>query len=267
MSSFPPHRLSQDQQSPVIPQKPPARRGSISGHEPRLLVRRNSGNGGTGDWADVDSERRSRNRSTSTPPDNRHHHPVDHRHRPAQGGQMGSVLINANESWTRGRQSADTRWGPGHTQVQVQVQVQVRGQRVGHGGPEVREGQGQKEGYSRGRVRRSSDVGHPTSTPAPALRRMSISSPADSSPVIPGITTAGGMGIRNLLRKNPPSRPKILFYNKDEPYYGFTNFSPHPVVYRGKTYPTSEHLFQSLKVGVGVLLYLLPLLIRDTIFR
>ncbi|KAF8183440.1 hypothetical protein BJ912DRAFT_551949 [Pholiota molesta] len=40
---------------------------------------------------------------------------------------------------------------------------------------------------------------------------------------------------------------RILFYHKDDPHYGFTNFSPHPVVYNGKKYPTSEHLFQSFK--------------------
>lgn len=43
-------------------------------------------------------------------------------------------------------------------------------------------------------------------------------------------------------------RPKILFYHRHDPHYGFTNFSPHPVVYKGKRYPTSEHLFQSFKV-------------------
>ncbi|KAG7089293.1 hypothetical protein E1B28_010991 [Marasmius oreades] len=42
-------------------------------------------------------------------------------------------------------------------------------------------------------------------------------------------------------------RPKVLFYHKHNPHYGFTNFSPHPVFYQGKRYPTSEHLFQSFK--------------------
>ncbi|KAI0784007.1 hypothetical protein BC629DRAFT_1272313, partial [Irpex lacteus] len=42
-------------------------------------------------------------------------------------------------------------------------------------------------------------------------------------------------------------RPRILFYHKHDPHYGFTNFSPHPVMYKGKKYPTSEHLFQSFK--------------------
>jgi hypothetical protein len=46
-----------------------------------------------------------------------------------------------------------------------------------------------------------------------------------------------------------PSLPKrILFYHKHNPHYGFTNFSSHPVIYNGKRYPTSEHLFQSFKV-------------------
>lgn len=47
-----------------------------------------------------------------------------------------------------------------------------------------------------------------------------------------------------------PSRPRILFYHKHDPHYGFTNFSDHPVIYKGKKYPTSEHLFQSFKVSI-----------------
>jgi hypothetical protein len=58
----------------------------------------------------------------------------------------------------------------------------------------------------------------------------------------------GGMGSRNP-RKLSRGRPKIFFYNKGEPHYGFTNFSPHSVVYEAKLYPTSEHLFQSFKVS------------------
>ncbi|KAF9220012.1 DUF1768-domain-containing protein [Gyrodon lividus] len=46
-------------------------------------------------------------------------------------------------------------------------------------------------------------------------------------------------------KQQPPKR--ILFYHVHDPYYGFTNFSPDPVEYQGKRYPTSEHLFQSLK--------------------
>ncbi|KIK92350.1 hypothetical protein PAXRUDRAFT_830033 [Paxillus rubicundulus Ve08.2h10] len=40
---------------------------------------------------------------------------------------------------------------------------------------------------------------------------------------------------------------KISFYDKGKPYYEFTNFSPHDVLYKGKRYPTSEHLFQAFK--------------------
>ncbi|EGN95185.1 hypothetical protein SERLA73DRAFT_187512 [Serpula lacrymans var. lacrymans S7.3] len=44
-----------------------------------------------------------------------------------------------------------------------------------------------------------------------------------------------------------PSVKRILFYDRNDPYYGFTNFSAHTVNYKGKLYPTSEHLFQSFK--------------------
>jgi hypothetical protein len=52
------------------------------------------------------------------------------------------------------------------------------------------------------------------------------------------------------IRMSPrtPTRHRILFYHRHDPHYGFTNFSPHPVVFNGKRYPTSEHLFQSFKV-------------------
>ncbi|CAG7849686.1 SubName: Full=Uncharacterized protein {ECO:0000313/EMBL:CCA74095.1} [Serendipita indica DSM 11827] len=45
----------------------------------------------------------------------------------------------------------------------------------------------------------------------------------------------------------PSKKTKILFYDKDKPFYGFTNFSPHSVVFEGRTYPTSEHVFQAYK--------------------
>ena len=56
---------------------------------------------------------------------------------------------------------------------------------------------------------------------------------------------------QRIYRTQPPdssAQTTILFYHKDHPYYEFTNFSPHPVIYKGKKYPTSEHLFQSFKV-------------------
>jgi len=40
---------------------------------------------------------------------------------------------------------------------------------------------------------------------------------------------------------------KILFYRVNEPYGEFSNFSPHPVRLKGRTWPTSEHYFQAQK--------------------
>lgn len=76
----------------------------------------------------------------------------------------------------------------------------------------------------------------------------------------PGVRSAGSLEAPPLDTRrvspgrtpNPPlpqpPRRQILFYHKHDPYYGFTNFSAHPVIYNGKKYPTSEHLFQSFKV-------------------
>lgn len=62
--------------------------------------------------------------------------------------------------------------------------------------------------------------------------------------------TKSTSNIPDSPRRSPlQARPRILFYHRADPHYGFTNFSPHPVVYKGKRYPTSEHLFQSFKVG------------------
>ncbi|KAL6299583.1 hypothetical protein BKA93DRAFT_742118 [Sparassis latifolia] len=48
-------------------------------------------------------------------------------------------------------------------------------------------------------------------------------------------------------RPREPEPQPLLFYNRDEPYYEFTNFSHHPIEFRGRVYPTSEHLFQAHK--------------------
>ncbi|EAU83115.2 hypothetical protein CC1G_11641 [Coprinopsis cinerea okayama7 len=64
---------------------------------------------------------------------------------------------------------------------------------------------------------------------------------------IPGTPTPPDSPKRSPVQKTSPQRPKILFYHKHDPHYGFTNFSAHPVMYKGKRYPTSEHLFQSFK--------------------
>jgi predicted NAD-dependent protein-ADP-ribosyltransferase YbiA (DUF1768 family) len=79
----------------------------------------------------------------------------------------------------------------------------------------------------------------------------------------PGIKSAPLHLSTNIVPQGSNSKPssarnRILFYHKNDPYYGFTNFSPHPVIYKGKKYPTSEHLFQSFKVrGVSISLLLL----------
>ena len=39
----------------------------------------------------------------------------------------------------------------------------------------------------------------------------------------------------------------IRFYNRDEPYYEFTNFYPAPIDLDGSTWPTTEHYFQAQK--------------------
>ena len=39
----------------------------------------------------------------------------------------------------------------------------------------------------------------------------------------------------------------IMFYNRDEPYYEFTNFYESPITIEGKEYATSEHYFQAHK--------------------
>ncbi|KAK7001568.1 DUF1768 domain-containing protein [Favolaschia claudopus] len=46
----------------------------------------------------------------------------------------------------------------------------------------------------------------------------------------------------------PITRHTVSFhYRKKNKYHCFTNFSPHRVVYEGKEYPTSEHLYQAFK--------------------
>ncbi|OAX35361.1 DUF1768-domain-containing protein [Rhizopogon vinicolor AM-OR11-026] len=65
------------------------------------------------------------------------------------------------------------------------------------------------------------------------------------SPQSPPITTDPTLTPGTTVLSGMPK--KILFYHAHDPYYGFTNFSPDPIEYNGRTYPTSEHLFQSMK--------------------
>lgn len=80
----------------------------------------------------------------------------------------------------------------------------------------------------------------------------SSSSPPPALPLRPHSASPGGSTKQNQDPNQAAVPPKrILFYHAHDPYYGFTNFSPDPIEYRGKRYPTSEHLFQSLKVSGG----------------
>src|SRR5262245_27587265 len=40
---------------------------------------------------------------------------------------------------------------------------------------------------------------------------------------------------------------RILFYRQNDPFGELSNFSPHPIVLRNRTWPTSEHYFQAQK--------------------
>lgn len=170
---------------------------------------------------------RKRSRSSSTPPDRT---PI----RDNTMQQRQSLFpVGANRSRTFAQNQGPERI----TGIGLSLQIQSQGPILVNGLPTT-----QFTTNSDPRPRRNS-VSH---TPGPTPRRMSISSPVDR-PVIPGVTT-NVAHVPNRLRRESYRRPKILFYHKHEPYYGFTNFSDHPVEYQGKRYPTSEHLFQSLKV-------------------
>ena len=66
-------------------------------------------------------------------------------------------------------------------------------------------------------------------------------------PLQPVSPTGGSIApFRTFKLKTAP----VLSYDKNDPFYEFTMFSPHDVIYKGKRYPTSEHLFQAFKVRV-----------------
>jgi hypothetical protein len=67
---------------------------------------------------------------------------------------------------------------------------------------------------------------------------------ADYPPLTAPVAPIGASIAPFKASKTPP----VLFYEKNAPFYEFTNFSPHDIMYKGKRYPTSEHLFQSFKV-------------------
>ena len=109
---------------------------------------------------------------------------------------------------------------------------------------------------------------HAPAASGPGLRSLSAAaSPNLEQPLSPlkysfqvknnnSLEPSSPMCTGRLTRKKaplPPTRPAIrrtiYFYNREDPHYGFTNFSPHTVSYKGKVYPSSEHLFQSFKVS------------------
>ncbi|KAG6373331.1 hypothetical protein JVT61DRAFT_6474 [Boletus reticuloceps] len=77
----------------------------------------------------------------------------------------------------------------------------------------------------------------------PSSRSVSSSTDADYPPLTAPVAPVGASVAPFRTSKTAP----ILFYDKNDPFYEFTNFSPHDVIYKGKRYPTSEHLFQAFK--------------------
>lgn len=223
------HRPSLDQESPIDSRNPPqprSRRGSSSDRQPRLLLRRNSKSNG-GQQKDAESGGRSWYRSSSTPPETRNRDT-----RPQDSGNKGLKSVSADDSLAWGKNLVERTW-PGRTQnTQVQAQVQTSDRWSG----QLQE--------PRGRPRRSSDASHSNPVPPPPPPKPAHYTPPSPSrtPTIPGITPQE-MG----LKKKSSDPKQIYFYSKHREHYGFTNFSPHPVEYLGKRYPTSEHLFQALK--------------------
>lgn len=78
----------------------------------------------------------------------------------------------------------------------------------------------------------------------PSPTASSNGSDADYPPLTAPVAPIGASRAPFQTSKTPP----VLFYDKNDPFYEFTNFSPHDIIYKGKRYPTSEHLFQAFKV-------------------
>lgn len=100
----------------------------------------------------------------------------------------------------------------------------------------------------------SNSSSNPHTVPQPAVRPIAHprqrSNSTPTTPTIPHALRAPVKGRefeRDARHRNTYTPDEILFYDKDQPYYSFTNFSPDPVEYKGREYPTSEHLFQAMK--------------------
>lgn len=72
-------------------------------------------------------------------------------------------------------------------------------------------------------------------------------------------TSARNLGEPRLYSEVPtrPAHPatpnEIFFYNRGEPYFELTNFSPHPIALGGIVFKTAESLYQSQKFEEGAL--------------
>ena len=71
---------------------------------------------------------------------------------------------------------------------------------------------------------------------------------------VPASSTAGRQPLKAIHSFPTPSHigspstsKEIRFYNRDEPYYEFTNFYRAPIHVDGCTWPTTEHYFQAQK--------------------
>jgi hypothetical protein len=239
------HPIPDPTSPPAVPPKPPSRRRSLSNRARQLLEKICSGDDAAGQRSvdDIGSSMRGIwSRSGSSSPDTRNH---DHRTR---DGDTIFSPVSADASWEYGEKRVNTVWGFGRDKVQIS-DIPVSSKEDLNGGLLL---QDNARGRSRRRDATYSSPAPPAPHPEPGFRPSLIpKSPVSPEPPTgkPLEATAG-----KVLRKPQPwnRRPKILFCNKDEPYYGFVNSSPHPVDYRGKKYPTTEHLFQSFKVGGGI---------------
>ena len=235
-----------DPTPPPVPPKTPSRRRSLYNSARQSLEKISSRDEADGQQRSVDgignSMRRIRIRRGSASPERARNR--DHR---TQDRDTIFLPVSATASRAYGEERVNTFWGFGRDEVQIQTNSQASSEVDLDDGP-------LRLDDTRGRSRHR-DATHPTpAPPAPPPRPgFALSSPT-KSPVIPTRPTGKPMesAAKNVLRKPElqERRRPILFYHKDEPHYGFTNFSAHPVDYRGKRYPTSEHLFQSFKVGL-----------------
>lgn len=82
--------------------------------------------------------------------------------------------------------------------------------------------------------------------PQPSTRSVSNGTDVDYPPLTAPVAPVGA----SIAPFQTPKTAPVLFYDKNDPFYEFTNFSPHDVIHKGKRYPTSEHLFQAFKVRI-----------------